>query len=286
MSKTASTESSPPASMPSSAISGPGTNDSTSSVSRSSASADAAAAARAMAPARRHAASRPEGSSARITPRLADSASGFTTQGNSTPASWEPRGRPSSTRLTAGTGSPACRERGAGQILAAGDPGRGRRVVREPEGGGGPVRDLDGAVVGGDDPGDGPVALRGDDPLDDGVGVTEIDAEPVPDAGNQRVLALTRDDHLDAEIARRLQVGVHPVAAGRGDQQDPGRGVPHPLGVRRLPGPRRRQAQPPPPPAMPHAPQVPAPPVAWNTLLNTKVEPVSRVTKSISTPLK
>ena len=50
------------------------------------------------------------------------------------------------------------------------------------------------------------------------------------------------------------------------------------------PGPRC--AQPEPPPAMPQAPQVPAPPVAWNTLLNTKVEPVSRVTKSISTPAR
>ena len=170
---------------------------------------------------------------------------------------------------------PKCR---AGKILASGDSGRGWIVVRKPDGGGGLVRDFHRGVVGGDDPRDGSVSMSGDDVRDDRLGVRELDPEPIPDAGDQRVLPLARDEHLDAEIARRLQVGVDPVAAGRGDQQDPSRGVPPRLGIRRRPQPQ------PPPPAMPHAPQVPAPPVAWNTLLNTKVEPVSRVTKSISAP--
>ena len=200
---------------------------------------------------------------------------------------------------------PGRRERGAGQILAAGGSRGGRGVVREPQGGGDAVRDLDGAVVGGDDGRDGPVPVRGQDPIDDRSGIRQIDPEPAGELRRQRVLPFARHEHLEAELASRLQVGVDPVAARRGDQQDPGRapcrsltGAPGPhrrTGRSTGPGParrpirvRRRQPQPPPPPppAMPHAPQVPAPPVAWNTLLNTKVEPVSRVTKSIWTPLR
>ena len=189
---------------------------------------------------------------------------------------------------------PGRRERGAGQILAAGGSGRARGVVREPQGGGGAVRDLDGGVVGGDHRRDGPVAMRRENLLDDRCGIREIDPDSTVDLGDERVLSLTRDEHLETEIASRLQVGVYPVAAGRGDQQNPG-GSPSPFGTRGSPrqdpgrilhpiGIRRRPQPPLPPPAMPHAPQVLEPPVAWNTLLNTNVEPVSRVTKSISTP--
>ena len=153
--------------------------------------------------------------------------------------------------------------------------------MREPQGGGGTIRDLDGGVVGGDDRRDGPVTMRGDDLLDDGSGVRQVDPDPPRDPGHQRVLSFARDEHLEAEIASRLQVGVYPVAAGRGDQQDPGRAL-RPIRIR----PRPQLHPPPPPPAAPHAPQVPAPPVAWNTLLNTNVDPVSRVTKSISAPLR
>ena len=201
-----------------------------------------------IAPARRHAASRPGGSSARITPRLAGQRERLHHAGEFDSRELRAEGAAQIHPPYRGDGQPGRREGGAGKVLAAGDRGRGRRIVREPEGGGGPVRDLDGAVVGGDDPGDGPVAMRGDDLFDDGVGVTEIDPEPVLDAGNQRVLALARDQHPDAQIARRLQVGVHPVAAGRGDQQDPGRGVLHPMGAgpqfvtnSRLQPPRRRR---------------------------------------------
>ena len=219
---------------------------------------------------------------------------------------------------------PGRRERGTGQILASGGAGRGRDVVREPQGGGGAVRDLDGGVVGGDHGRDGPVAMRGENVLDDCSGIREIDPDSTIEPGDERVLALARDNHVEAQIASRFQIGVYPVAAGWGDQENPG-GVVHSTGTRprprqapgrflraiearrrprrdpgRLPhsigtrwrprqvlvrflrpteAGRRPQAQPPPPPpAAPHAPQVPAPPVAWNTLLNTKVEPVSRVT--------
>ena len=199
--------------------------------------------------------------------------------------------------------------------------------MRQPQGGGGAVRDLDGAVVGGHHRRDGPVAMRGEDPLDDRPGVRQIDPEPAGGSGYQAVFPLARDEHFEAEVASRLQVGVDPVAAGWGDQQDPGRalrrrftgvsgshrrakrsGGPGPCPSREpcriagsaspggaiarprtAPGVRSGlggRGQPQPPPAMPQAPQVPAPPVAWNTLLNTKVEPVSRVTKSISTPLR
>ncbi|MCY4470346.1 MAG: hypothetical protein OXC08_16655 [Thiotrichales bacterium] len=94
--------------------------------------------------------------------------------------------------------------------------------MREPDGGGSPVRDFHGGVIGGDDPRDGPVAMRGDDLLDDHLAVGQLDPEPVPDAGDQRVFPFARDENLDAEIASRLQVGVDPVAAGRSQQQDPG----------------------------------------------------------------
>ena len=80
----------------------------------------------AIAPARRHAASRPGTSSARITPRLADIARGFTTQGNGTPSSCGPRGRRISTRLTAGIGSPAADSAARAKSL--------RRVILAAEG--------------------------------------------------------------------------------------------------------------------------------------------------------
>ena len=175
-------------------------------------------------------------------------------------------------------GKSRCRERRTGQILAPSGSGRGRSVVCKPDGGRGPVRDFHRGVVGGDDPRDGPLAMSADDVRDDRLGVREFDLKPIPHAGDQRVLPFARDEHFDSQFASRLQIGVDPVAAGRGNQQDPGCGVLLRIGNRRDPQPQ------PPPPAMPHAPQVPAPPVAWNTLLNTKVEPVSRVTKSISAP--
>jgi len=119
------------------------------------------------------------------------------------------------------------------------------------------------------------------------VGIGEIDPEPVAESGDQRVRALTHHQHRDAEIARRLQIGMHPVAAGRGNQQNPAPSVVlHVANASQGAQAYFKCSGRPQPPAMPQAPQVPAPPVAWNTLLNTKVEPVSRVTKSISTPLR
>ena len=133
---------------------------------------------------------------------------------------------------------PGRRERGAGQILAAGGSRGGRGVVREPQGGGGAIRDLDGVVVGGDDGRDGPIPVRGQDPIDDRCRVRQIDPEPAGELRRQRVLPFARDEHLEAELAGGLQVGVDPVAAGRGDQQDPVRAPCRSLtGV---PGPHRR----------------------------------------------
>ena len=196
------------------------------------------------------------------------------------PASCGPMGWRKSTRRVAGTGSPAAasaaRAKSLRRVILAADGA----LCASPMAAAARFRDLHGAVVRGNDPRDGAVAMRGDDPLDDRLAVRELDPEPVPDTGDERVFPLARNEHLDAEIASRLQVGVDPVAAGRGQQQDPGRRVLRSACTRRRPQPQ----PPPPPPAMPHAPQVPAPPVAWKTLLNTKVEPVSRVTKSISTP--
>ena len=115
------------------------------------------------------------------------------------------------------------RERGAGEVLAAGDPRGGRCVVRKPQGGGGAIRDLDGGVVGGDNGGDGPLAMRRDRSLDECRGVRKVDPDAAGESGDKRVLALARDQHLEIEVPGRLQVGVDPVASGRGDQQDPDR---------------------------------------------------------------
>ena len=229
-----------------------------------------------IASARRHAASRPGPSSARITPRLADIASGFTTQGNVIPSSCGARGRRRSTRHVAGTGSPAALSAARARSL--------RRVNLAAEG----------ALCASPRTAAARLAIstvassvattavirrsRCAEAIRSRTAPVSVRSSRIPSVGpgDQRVLSFARDEHPDAEIASRLQVGMDPVAAGRGDQQNPGRAL-RPIGIRRLP-------QPHPPPAMPHAPQVPEPPVAWNTLLNTNVEPVSRVTKSISTP--
>src|SRR5437870_2359190 len=99
---------------PSRATSGPGTNSSISTRSRSGSRRCATSGERSRAATRRKAERRPPASSARITPRLPESTSGFTTLGYGARWSSASRSVPESSRGTTskrGTGTPAWRRR-------------------------------------------------------------------------------------------------------------------------------------------------------------------------------
>ena len=247
-------------SRPSTATSGPGTKDSTSNRDRSSSSAAPDSAT--MARTRSIAAASSPGPSARITPRLADIATGLTTQGNGIPVEVEGAAQvdhPELRHPDAGRGEPGPRE-----VLAAREPGRSGRVSGEAEIARHPPGQLHRRVVRGHHRGEPALASGGGtDRFERPLGIAEVD--PQASLRGHRVLALGHHEEPRPETGRSAEIRRDPIASRRRDEE------------RRAAG--RGQAW-----AAPHPVQPPLPPVAMNTLLNTKLEPVGRVTKSISTP--
>ena len=158
-----------------------------------------------------------------------------------------------------GRGEPGPRE-----VLAAREPGRAGRVSGEAEIARHPPGQLHRRVVRGHHRGEPALASGGGpDRFERPIGIAEVD--PQASLRSHRVLALGHHEEPRPETGRSAEIRRDPIASRRRDEE------------RRAAG--RGQAW-----AAPHPVQPPLPPVAMNTLLNTKLEPVGRVTKSISTP--
>ena len=152
----------------------------------------------------------------------------------------------------------------AREVLAAGEPRCPRGISRETERTGDFPRQLDRRIVRGQHRGKSALAVRdGPDGVERLLVVAEV--HPDPFRRDQRVLALRHDKEARPEAGRSSQIRRDAIASRRRYQQ------------RRIA--RTGQTW-----AAPQPLQAPVPPVAVNTLLNTKLEPVGRVTKSISTP--
>ncbi len=145
----------------------------------------------------------------------------------------------------------------------------------QPERTGGAGRHLESQIVAGDDRVEGRAPGLGDDALHRPRHIGKSDMNALGDAGDEGMLSLGGDHQACAEGLRSRLISRDTVALVNGDQENARGRVP--LSRRRGRGAARDQPQPPPAPtAAPQAPQRPLPPVAWNTLLNTKVAPVSR----------
>ena len=245
-------------SRPSTATSGPGTKDSTSNRDRSSSS-----------PAPADDGPHPLDCGRELPgvvgadhPRLADIATGLTTQGNGTPV--RSRGPRRSATRNSGTRTPAAASRARARSLRHERPGRSRRVSGEAELARHPPGQLHRRVVRGHHRGKPALASgSGPDRLERPLRIAEVD--PQATLRGHRVLALGHHEEPRPETGRGAEIRRDPIASRRRDEE------------RRAA--ERDQAW-----AAPHPVQPPLPPVAMNTLLNTKLEPVGRVTKSISTP--